>query len=165
MGELDKLLSKVFGPGTASGLEEAEPGPSLSQTVTFGRRAYRRGGETAEVIFTHRAKGIRRVIVDDDGNICDFPGFAEPEVIASYMEDQELPQPVVFFRTSFERKADGRYLVIWEVQPDGRFWGDEGGFGSSGDPEVKLYSHIDGEGRFTGPFRLYKAGIRTFYNA
>nr|WP_325253910.1 hypothetical protein [uncultured Oscillibacter sp.] len=161
MGKLDELLDRVFHweaeTAQDAETEKAPQGPSLSQTVTFGTRTYRPGGEVAEVVFTHPAKGIRRVIVDDDGRICDFPGFAEPESVVSHMEDRELPPPKVSFRTSFELETDGRYLMIWEVQPDGRYWADEGGFGGSSDPEVQLYSHIDGEGRFTEPFRLYKS--------
>lgn len=138
-----------------------EDGPVLSQDVTFGSHFYRRAGEVAEVVFFHRRRGIRRVLVDNDGYIRDFPGFAEPEELVKHLEDGCLPDPRVCFRTSFCRNEEG-FLMIWEVQPDGRYWEDGDGYGGTSDPEVRLCAQIDEEGRFTGPFRLYKVGTRIF---
>lgn len=138
--------------------------PALSQYVTFGAHLYRRHGEIAEVIFTHKTRHITKTIVDDGGCICHFPGFDEPEEILKHMENGKLPEPVIRFRTDFEREPDGRFLVIWEVQPDGRYWEDEDGFGGTSDIEVRLYSHIDESGCFTEPFRLYNVGVERLYH-
>lgn len=54
-------------------------------------------------------------------------------------------------------------LMVWEVQPDGRYWEDEDGFRGTSDPEVKLYSHIDTLGCFSAPFRLYQVGVQKLY--
>lgn len=143
--------------------ENAEQGPALSQDVTFGAHLYRRKGEIAEVVFTHRARHIQRIIVDDDGRICGFPGFYEPEEITRHMEDGKLPEPVIRFRTDFQKEPDGRFLMVWEVQPDGRYWEDDDGFGGTSDPEICLYSYIDEEGRFTNPFRIYNIGVKIFF--
>ena len=137
--------------------------PFLSQYVTFGDHLYRRPGEIAEVIFYHRAKKIRRTIVDNTGNICSFPGFAEPERLCKCLEKQILPKPVIRFRTDFSQEAPGIFLMIWEVQPDGRYWEDDDGFGGTSDEEVRLYSHIDDMGNFTHPFQIYNIGCKEFY--
>ena len=132
-----------------------EQGPALSQYVTFGAHLYRQRGEVAEVIFTNNSRNITKMIVDDNGHICNFPGFDEPEEIRKHLENGNLPEPVIRFRTDFKRESDGRFLMIWEIQPDGRYWEDEDGFGGTSDIEVCLYSHIDESGCFTEPFRLY----------
>lgn len=138
--------------------------PALSQYFTFGAHIYRQQGEVAEVIFTHKARHITKTIVDDYGNICDFPGFDEPEEIKKHLESGNLPKPVICFRTDFERESDARFLMIWEVQPDGRYWEDEDGFGGTSDAEVRLYSHINESGHFTEPFKIYKIGAKTLYH-
>lgn len=145
------------------GCETEERGPCLSQYVTYGAHLYREAGEVAEVIFFHKARRIRRVIVDDFGDICNFPGFAEPESICENLDGHELPDPRVRFRTSFQREPSGLFLMVWQVQPDGRYWEDEDGFCGESDEEVCLCSHIDEKGRFTHPFCLYSVGRRMFY--
>ena len=39
-----------------------------------------------------------------------------------------------------------------EIQPDGRYWMDEDGFGMEDDEEIWLCADIDEEGRFITPF-------------
>lgn len=40
----------------------------------------------------------------------------------------------------------------WMVQPDGRYWEDEDGYGGYDDYEVVLYALLNKEGRFITPF-------------
>lgn len=138
-------------------------GPVLSQKVTFGAHIYRQKGEIAQVVFTNPARHIQRIIIDDNGKICDFPGFLGKKEIMRNLTNGTLPKPVICFRTEFRKEADGRFLMIWEVQPDGRYWEDDDGFGGTSDQEVKLYSHIDTSGRFTQPFQLYEVGLQKLY--
>ena len=135
-------------------LASAPSGASLSQWHTFGRNT---PYEKAEVVFTHPEKGIRRVIVSSGGFICDFPGIAEnvPAEYASIASDASIS-----FRTDFERCPDGKIKMIWEIQPDGRYWEDEDGYGGTADEEVTLWTMIDENGCFTGPFRPYRIGVR-----
>lgn len=153
---------KTLSSAEASTVEEQ--GPALSQYFTFGAHLYRRRGQIAEVIFTHKARQITKTIVDDDGNICDFPGFDEPEEIKKHLESENLPKPIICFRTDFERESNGHFLMIWEVQPDGCYWEDEDGFGGTSDVEVRLYSHINELGCFTEPFKIYNIGAKTLYH-
>ena len=134
-------------------------GPTLSQWVTYGAHRYRSSDEVIRVVFEDAPRGISRTIVDDEGNIRDFPGI-EADALA------RLPggkmEPWIQFHTVFERQPDGQILMIWEVQPDGRYWEDDG-FGGTNDEEICLYTMIDADGRFTGPFRLYNVGAVQYY--
>lgn len=46
----------------------------------------------------------------------------------------------------------GKAVVSWCIQPDGRYWEDEDGFGGNCDMEITLYSMIDRQGHFCTPF-------------
>ena len=52
--------------------------------------------------------------------------------------------------------------MLWQIQPDGRYWEDDDGFGGSPDEEVTLYAFLDEEGNFDGPFRIYQVGMRKY---
>ena len=54
-------------------------------------------------------------------------------------------------------------IMLWEIQPDGRYWEDEDGFGGTSDAEVTLYTFLDENGDFTGPFRVYRIGAHDYY--
>jgi len=133
---------------------EPPKGPELNRWYTYGRHRYYSAGDPTEVIFTNEQKGITRVIVDDLGYIQNFPGVEELERIEKMLEVRPL-QPRIRFRTDFSRKEDGIHM-LWQIQPDGRYWADDDGFGMEHDTEIYLYSILDDEGRFTMPFRLYE---------
>ena len=56
----------------------------FSQTVTFGDHLYRHSGEIVEIIMENTRTGIQKTIVDDNGLIADFPGFAYPKLVSLY---------------------------------------------------------------------------------
>lgn len=129
-----------------------QPGPNLNRWSTCGAHQYRRPGEKVSVVFTNPELDVRKIIVDERGWIFAFPGVspaAEKHVEAAQLE------PWVRFRTDFERLADGDILMRWQVQPDGRYWADDDGFGMENDSEVILCARIDERGNFRGPFELY----------
>ena len=70
-------------------------------------------------------------------------------------------EPQVRFRTYFEFQGNG-WTMYWQVQPDGRYWGDDGGFGIENDEEVILQASVDMDGCFTGPFRIYSMGSEKY---
>lgn len=127
--------------------------PPLTQWETFG------GGEP--VYFIDEGRGIQKLIVDSNGNIRDFPGFAQEDLWVSQVDPCYL-KPLIRFRTSFGLR-DGRLIMYWEIQPDGRYWEDEDGFGGTSDSEVTLYTFLDENGDFTGPFRVYRIGAHDYY--
>ena len=127
--------------------------PPLTQWVTYGR------GEP--VYFIDESRGIQKPIVDLDGNICNFPGFVQEDLWVSQVDPCYL-KPLIRFRTSCGQR-DGRLIMYWEIQPDGRYWEDEDGFGGTSDAEVTLYTFLNENGDFTGPFRVYRIGTHNYY--
>lgn len=51
------------------------------------------------------------------------------------------------FPTNIRGYQDGVAEVEWQINPDGRYYADEDGFGMTNDREVSLYSYIDRAGR------------------
>lgn len=127
--------------------------PPMTQWETSG------GG--TPVYFIDESRGIQKLIVDSNGNIRNFPGFAQEDLWASQVDPCYL-KPEIRFCTSFERRGD-RLVMLWEIQPDGRYWEDEDGFGGTSDVEVRLYTFLDENGDFTGPFQVYNIGTHNYY--
>lgn len=144
--------------------ETKNNGPQLSQWTTFGNHLYRRKGEVAAVEFVNEEYGIRKLIVDDNGYIQNYPGLENPEEWLGAWVSKRALEPQIRFRTDFERMENNTILMVWEIQPDGRYWEDEDGFGGESDLEILLYTYLDEKGNFTAPFRAYKIGIERLYN-
>ena len=125
----------------------------LTQKVTFGAR---RPDEDPSICVVNEKRGIRRTLVGTDGRIQDFPGIVKEDFWASQVTDTVLT-PRIYYRTSLEERECG-WVMFWTIQPDGRYWEDEDGFGATNDPEIVLYTYVDMDGRFTGPFRIYQVG-------
>ena len=145
-------LSNLFKKQAPSASEVKRESPYLTQTVVFGMHQYRRAGEDSSVYFVDEKRGIRKMLVNSQGVIQRFPGFKDKEKLAKLVDAYALT-PQIRFRTSFE-KRDARWKVYWQIQPDGRYWEDEDGFGGTNDEEVTLFTYVDENGDFTGPFEL-----------
>lgn len=131
--------------------------PPFTRWVTYGAHLYRRVGERCDVEFVDGRTGKRRTTVDNAGHIVHFPGIKKG-VWADQLASEWNLQPVVRSRTSFQRYNDAYYIMIWEVQPDGRYWEDSDGLGGNGDVEICLYALIDHRGHFDDPFCVYSVG-------
>ncbi len=123
----------------------------LNQDVTFGRNG---NGETAEVVLCDPEHNYRKVIVNYDGFFADFPGIVQGRWTRYLKGKFDFDAGRVCFRTSFEKQGDG-YRCLWEIQPDGRYWADEDGFGAENDFEIILYADLDARGVFKESFRIY----------
>lgn len=106
--------------------------------------------------FVNPHKKIRRMVIDKNGMICNFPGIQHYERWPSY-QNPRTPRRVSYW-TAFNVRESGHFILLWTIQPDGHYWGDDGGFGMEDDDEVMLYAVLDDEGLFQAPFRLYKVG-------
>ena len=136
--------------------------PYLSQYLTFGNHLYRQKGEVSKVVLRNPKKHIVRTIIEDDGRINGFPGFEHSELIASYLDDVS-DKPYVRFRSEFEKTENG-FMFCWQIQPDGRYWEDDDGFGSESGAELILYAYLNDEGVFTSKFKIYSYGVTKYYN-
>ena len=58
------------------------------------------------------------------------------------------------YPTFFEDFRNGVARVRWQINPDGRYWMDDDGFGMTSDVEVEIYGYINKEGKVVGKFRL-----------
>lgn len=167
-----KLFSKLFGkkPPEPDPIEKMEtpkkPEPKrteamyLTETVTFGMHPHRTADEDSSVFFVDENRGIRKKIIDAYGNIRNFPGIIKEEFWVKHTAPNYLKQQVRF-RSSFEKRDNG-WIFLWQVQPDGWYWADEGGFGAEKDWKVVLYTFVDWNGDFTAPFRIYQLDTRGY---
>lgn len=93
---------------------------------------------------------FRRCIVNGNGRIENFPGIEKGE----WTKKLEYPlNNKVQFRFWIYEYKDGKASVEWTLQPDGRYFEDEDGFGGENCEEITLYSYIDTNGKFTEPFK------------
>ena len=93
---------------------------------------------------------FKRCIVNGSGLIENFPGIETGDWI------KELEYPLgrkTQFRFWIYTYKDGKASVEWTLQPDGRYFEDEDGFGAENCEEITLYSYLDTNGVFTEPFK------------
>lgn len=136
--------------------------PSVTPWYTYGDHMYRSRGDDPTVYFVNEARGIRKKIVDHNGWIQDFPGIEKEEFWVKEVSSGSL-MPQIRFRTEFGRQED-KFIMRWQVQPDGRYWEDEDGFGMTPEEEIVLYTFLDLDGNFTDPFKLYRIGRREYHS-
>lgn len=94
--------------------------------------------------------GFERCIVDWNGEIQDFPGYENDEWRAD--REYAFDDGVVGYVFTIYPFEDGKARVKWVVQPDGRYFADDGGFGAEHCRRITMYSELDEEGKFTRPF-------------
>lgn len=58
------------------------------------------------------------------------------------------------FPTFVESFRNGVARIRWQLNPDGRYWMDDDGYGMTCDQEVEVYGYINKEGKVVGKFRL-----------
>ena len=113
------------------------------------------------VLFINKEKNISKRIIDQDGNILNFPGAEYTDKLNEELGNGDI-DPVVKYETIFEKLDDGKFIMVWTVRPDGRHWMDSWGFGAEDYESLSLYTYIDSDGNFTMPFKLYSIGYQCF---
>ncbi len=129
---------------------------------TYGAHMYRSQGERVDVSFINPKSGNRKLIVDNNGYIRNFPGIKKEDSWIGAVTSDRYLKPQVRFRSEFSRYDENRYMMLWQIQPDGRYWADDDGFGMENDDEIMLYSFIDKNGDFMGPFQVYCVGDKRY---
>jgi hypothetical protein len=113
------------------------------------------------VLFKNKEKNISKQIIDRDGNIIDFPGVEYTDKLKEELESWNIA-PVVKYKAKFEKIDEGKFIMVWTVRPDGRYWMDSWGFGAEDYESLSLYTYIDSDGNFMMPFKLYSIGYQRF---
>ncbi len=114
------------------------------------------------LIFSDHRRGLLRLIVHRRVFL-DFPGIDErdlPVILANYEEGLPIPEEICF-GWSADRVKDG-FVFLWVIQPDGRYYEDEDGFGGESQEEITLFARMDGNGAFVTQFRLCEIGVRRY---
>lgn len=103
-----------------------------------------------------RCLEIIEKVLDEKGNILNFPGILEDE---RWRAKQNVGLcPDVRYEAQFHCLDEGKFLMLWMTQPSGWHWVDEDGFGFSGDSPITLYSVLDANGNFEKQFALFRIG-------
>ena len=132
----------------------------FSRPTTFRDELSRHKGQFPEILMENTRIDIKKTIVDENGFILDFPGLAYPHLVSLY--NNGVPSGRVQFPSSISRLGD-QYALVWQIQPDGRYWEDDDGFGGTSDDEIDLYARLDEEGHFTEPFHIYSISDNKLY--
>lgn len=151
-------LEKAIGKSSDTSFQRKYP-PQLPESPRLTVH-YVCGEMEAPLCFVDEERNIRKTIVQIDHTIRNFPGIVEEDFWTSEISSGSL-EPRVRYRMDFSKRGSG-WRVIWTVQPDGRYWEDEDGYGAEDDQEIMLYTDLDQNGDFTGPFRVYQIGIRPY---
>ncbi len=117
---------------------------------TYKQKANGLGGYySSNVEFHNDQTGLHKKITDRYGVFFDFPGV----VYGDWCKKLKFAfhEEINFvFRAYY--CEDGRVKFLWMVQPDGRYYADDDGFGMENDEEIMLFSYLDSNGNFTQPF-------------
>lgn len=158
-GLLNKLLGGRNGTGQSVTLnapkpERPEPRFKLGEGYYFEFEQVSNGMGGYRMINVYLLKlddpAFKRCIVDGRGKIKNFPGVEKGE----WVKELEFPlSNKTQFRFWIYAYKDGKASVEWTLQPDGRYFEDEDGFGAENCEEITLYSSLDTNGFFTGPFK------------
>lgn len=134
--------------------------PYFNRLYSYG---YRGSGDEVVIYLIDPVERVRYPIVDERGNFVDFPGIENEYLLKPYYKGDAISSRIGF-RTEFIRDEEtGKLMVHWQVQPDGCYWADEGGYGAEDDLEIVLYAYLTEDGKFEAPFRIYKIGRTKYY--
>lgn len=161
MGILSRLFKKTAPAPQAEQTTIPEKYP-FTRWYTYGNHMYRYAGEQVDVEFVNETTGKRVLLIDNNGYIQNFPGIVKGDW-TNELTTKNYLRPQVRFRSDFQKYDDERYMMIWQIQPDGRYWADDDGFGMENDPEIRLYAFIDTDGKFLGPFDVYNIGNKSYF--
>ena len=88
-------------------------------------------------------------ITEDDIDLDSLVGIPE--------EAREVAESLWFHYPSFIRRyEEGVAEVSWQLNPDGRYYMDDDGYGMTNDREVTIYGYVDRKGKVLVPFRAIK---------
>ena len=163
MSYLNDLLGKFFGNKNnasrsteSNSIQQEHPEPrfKLGEGFYFEFDEVSNGMGGYRMINVYLLKiddpSFKRCIIDKSGMIENFPGIVDGD----WKKELEFPLgKKTQFRFWIYAYKEGKALVEWTLQPDGRYFEDEDGFGAENCEEITLYSYLDTNGLFTEPFK------------
>lgn len=117
--------------------------------ITYRNKANGFGGMHHVDMQLFKDSTFIKKITDEYGQFIDFPGIVEGPWKSKIVGGVD---PYVGFVARVYEFKHGFALFSWVVQPDGRYYADETGFGAERDEEVILYSYMNKNGEFVTPF-------------
>ena len=118
-------------------------------------------GEDKSTLLIDKDRGAIIKIVSRDGCFLNFPGIEYEDEWQSRFEYDKVERRVEY-GAYIVKLNDDRYLFLWIIQPYEFDPGDSDGYGMDNQSEIRLCSHLDRNGRFLEPFRLYSIGGQGF---
>lgn len=149
MSLLGKKLRTLFRKPAAPASPYYEQDLGDGYTIRSVEKANGLGGyHPADMALWRNGKQLRQ-ITGADGTFCSFPGV----VHGDWEKQQTYPfQPCVRFTARVGKFLDEKAVFSWMLQPDGRYYADDDGFGWEDDEEIMLYALINRRGEFVTPF-------------
>ena len=150
------ILKKLFGSRSETPSKESEQTPQNKHDlgggfyVTYDNASNGFGYRDVNLCLRneHDPK-LHAQITNRNGDFIKYPGYVggdwEKELKGTLIEYVKYPCRIFPFE-------NGKARFEWIVQPDGRYFEDNSGFGSENCEEICLYSYIDEKGNFTEPF-------------
>ena len=122
--------------------------------LQYWQKANGYGGLHPVGMCLYKGDSLIEEITDKYGYFFEFPGVVpgpwQDELVYGLEEAME-------FVFSAGQMENGRFRLGWMVQPDGRYYADEDGFGAEDDEEIWLYAYLDEQGKFLTKFSEEKA--------
>lgn len=89
---------------------------------------------------------VLQTVCNDDIDWWSLIGLPQSAINRARRQDATYP-------TFIRKYKDGVAKVSWQLNPDGRYFMDEDGYGMTDDEEVTIYGFVDREGRALVKFR------------
>ncbi len=117
--------------------------------IRYRGKANGRGGyHSVDMELLKDGKQVKK-ITNENGIFLDFPGVVEGPWRKKLVWGFD---PCVNYVSRVYEFKHGFSLFEWMVQPDGRYYEDETGFGADSEEEVVLYAYMNKKGEFVTPF-------------
>lgn len=102
------------------------------------------GNQEALIVATEGLKWF--FFSQEDINWDSLEGLSDDAISRAKSLDMEFPSFIGNFDNGFAR-------VSWQLNPDGRYYMDDDGFGMTNDVEIEIYAFVDKELNILVPFR------------
>ena len=109
------------------------------------------------VYFINDDLGIRKLVVDKEGCLQNFPGIETEDFwVKEVAHPASLNCTAPNISGSSFKQAGDEILLIWPFQQDRRYHEEAYGWYGGSQYGIRLYTKLDKEGNFMHPFRIYE---------